>query len=65
MKRLILAFALAASLVTTAPVVLPAQQMLAEAILPYGYYTYSDGVTKYTYLHSWPDNWSLVGVEPA
>ncbi len=33
-------------------------------ILPYGYYTYSDGVIKWTYLHSWPDIWTLVSVEP-
>ncbi len=35
------------------------------AVLPYGYYQRSDGLFIYTYLHSWPDNWSLVSVEPA
>ncbi len=40
--------------------------ILATALLlPYGYYTISDGITKWTYLHSWPDTWSLVSVEPA
>ncbi len=39
--------------------------LLLALILPYGYYTYSDGVIKYTILHSWPDIWTVVSVEPA
>ncbi len=39
--------------------------VLFAAVWPYGYYTRSDGVFIYTYLHSWPDNWSLVAVDPA
>ncbi len=65
MKRLILAFTLAASIVTAAPVVLPEQATQASAALAYGYYEFTDGFVVYTYLYQWPGTWSLVGVRPA